>query len=68
MDVRDELSFLFWGLMTSVRQGLAWIKAHPTEAFLVETGMLLLMLGATWQAMQWMKRGHHAEEEHDERL
>ena len=34
-----------------MRQGLAWMKAHPYEAFLVETGVLLLMLGATWRAL-----------------
>jgi hypothetical protein len=68
MDVHEELAYLFWGLLTSVRQGLHWIKAHPSEAFLVETGVLLLMLGATWQAMHWMKQGRHHDEDHDERL
>jgi hypothetical protein len=68
MDVSDELASLFWGLLTSVRQGLQWIKANPTEAFLVETGVLLLMLGATWQALQWRKQGQHPDEDHDERL
>jgi hypothetical protein len=68
MDVREELAFLFWGLLASVRQGLAWIKAHPTEAFLVETGVLLLMLGATWQALQWRRQGSNQGEDTDEPL
>jgi hypothetical protein len=68
MDVSEELAFLFWGLLTSVRQGLQWIKTHPYEAFLVETGVLLLMLGATWQALQWQKQGRRPDEHDDERL
>jgi hypothetical protein len=68
MDVSEELAYLFWGLITSVRQGLQWIKANPTEAFLVETGALLLMLGATWQALQWRKQGRRPHEHDDERF
>jgi hypothetical protein len=68
MDVREELAFLLWGLLGSLNELLRWIKAHPYQAFVVETGFLLLMMGATWGALHWMKQGRSQDEHNDECL
>jgi hypothetical protein len=68
MDVREELAFLFWGLMASMQQGLDWIKANPFEAFLLETGLVLLMMSATWRLLTWIQPHSTRDEDPHEPL
>jgi hypothetical protein len=51
-----------------MNQLLRWMKAHPYQAFVVEMGVLLLMLGATWGIMQWMKQCSSQHGDNDERV